>query len=191
MGHDVLAVLAARRARRAISPEPISREALLSLIDAASLAPSCYNKQPWRFIAATGGTELEELRASLSKGNEWALKAPALVAALTKPSLDCRLDEGRDYALFDTGLAVMSLLIQAQSQGLVAHPMAGFDPKAARKALRVPPDYVIICVIAVGKPGAASGLDERQKAMEAAPRSRKPMGSVYAIGAFREEWEAE
>ena len=65
-----------RRARRAYSEEAIGSEVLDRVFNAAILAPSCNNKQSWRFVAFTQGEALENAREALLGGNYWAKKAP-------------------------------------------------------------------------------------------------------------------
>ena len=182
--HASIEEIEARRAFRAISAEPVPEEALRRMLEAAALAPSCSNNQPWRFVAVTGQEALTALRASLSEGNAWARSASLIIAAMTKPSLDCRLDEGRDEALFGLGLACMNLMLQATREGLYAHPIGGFAPRKVRAALGIPEDFVVATLIICGRPGEIAALDERNRARESAPRERRPIEEL----AFRERW---
>jgi nitroreductase len=187
---DLLPELVARRASRLIAPSPLSPEETGLLFEAARLAPSCFNNQPWRFVAAgleaggAPGPGLATLREALGEANRWAAQAPLLVLLATKPSLSCRLDAGRDYAYFDCGLAAMALMLEATRLGLVAHPMAGYSASKAAKALGLPEDFVPLVLIAVGRPGPNEALSPSQAEKEKAPRERKPLGET----AFRGRW---
>ncbi len=172
-----------RRALRALSPEPVPEDQIERILQAAHLAPSCFNHQGWRFVAVSG-EPLAALKEALTEGNKWATRAPLIVAAATKPSLDCRLDEGRDYAAFDLGLAVMNLVLQATHEGLVAHPIAGYAPKKVRAVLGIPEDYVVQALIIIGKRGTDELLSDWQKQRETGPRERKPLEEA----AFRDRW---
>lgn len=180
---DLMKEIAERRAYRGLSPEPLEEGQIQRLLQAAHLAPSCFNKQSWRFVAVTGDA-LTGLRETLAEGNKWATRAPLIVAAVQKPSLDCRLDEGRDYAPFDLGLAVMSLVLQATHEGLVAHPIAGYSPGKVRKTLGIPEDYVVQTLVIVGRKGSDELLSDWQKERETGPRQREPLEKV----AFRNRW---
>jgi len=186
---DHLPELAARRAYRSISAEPLSDAEVESLLEAATLAPSCFNNQPWRLVAARGEA-LDKVREALTEGNRWATRAPLVVVLATKPSLDCRQDEGRDYAYFDTGLAAMALMLEATRMGLYAHPIAGYSPAKVRKAVGLPPDFVPLALVVVGKPGDSSLLAEWQKEREAGPRQRKPLSEVAFDGTWEKPWGA-
>ncbi len=185
---SMLPALTERRARRALSAEPLPEGALGLILEAGTLAPSCYNNQPWRLVASALGDEsLPALRAALAPGNAWALVAPAIVAIAVREADDCRLDDGRDYALLDAGLCAMALMTQATALGLIAHPIAGFSPKKAKAALGVPADHVLPVLVVLARPGgpeALAALEPWQRDAEAAPRERRSLGEV----AFRGSW---
>lgn len=183
----LLPELVERRARRGLSTEAIPHELVTRLLEAATLAPSCFNNQPWR-IVAVDGERLEELKGALNEGNRWATRAPLIAAFATKPSLDCRQDAGRDYAFFDLGMAAMSFMLQATREGLIAHPIAGYSPAKAAKAIGLEADFVLATLIIVGKPGDAELLAEWQMAREKGPRERKPLGEVAFQEAFGRAW---
>jgi len=164
-----------RRAYRSLSVDPIPEDTIQRVLQAATLAPSCYNNQPWRFVAVRDPVTLEAIKAQLSEGNVWAKTAPLIILACTKASLDCRLDEGRDYAFFDLGLATMNLMLQADHEGFVAHPIAGFNPKKTKAACKVPSEYVIVSLIICGKRGENSTLADWQIEREKGARQRKPI----------------
>ncbi|MBN1809556.1 MAG: nitroreductase family protein [Planctomycetes bacterium] len=165
-------LLKARRASRAVSPDPLDEKTVSALVEAARFAPSCYNKQPWRYLFMTSPGALEKARSALAKGNSWALAAPLLVAAYSKPSGDCVLPDGRSYHQFDVGMSVMNLMLQATELGLVARPMAGFKPQAVHDAFGLDPDDQVIIMIAVGRPGDEASLPEKMRNLDDAPRQR-------------------
>jgi nitroreductase len=181
---DLLREIDVRRARRAFSGEKVQDSIIARLMTAATFAPSCFNNQPWRFMMITGEEPLKRIHGALSGGNYWAKKAPLLVVVATKLAFDARLNDGRDYALFGCGLATENLLLQATREGLYAHPMAGFDPLAVKKAFTIPEDYIIICLIAVGYPGSLDGLNENHVAAEHSERDRKPESEVICRDAW-------
>jgi nitroreductase len=177
-----------RRAFRALRTTALTQEALDNIIRAGTYAPSCYNNQPWRVVVSTGSS-LEALKASLSEGNVWATRAPAILAVAVKESDDCRLEDGRDYALFDAGLCAMNMMTQASAEGLVAHPIAGYNPKKAKAALGIPADHVLITLIILARKGELEGEDasllkDWQLERDRGSRQRKPVAET----AFRDNW---
>ena len=176
---DILPSIQSRRSFRALSSEAIPEEVVDRTLTAATLAPSCFNNQPWRFLMVQSPDALAQAREHLSGGNYWASFAPALILVITNPELDCRIPNGdRVYAEFDTGMAVMNLLIQAEVEGLYAHPMAGFNAENMAKAFEIEAPYKLITVIAVGYPGDISRLSEKHTRAEQSERQRKPLSEV-------------
>jgi nitroreductase len=176
--NELIHAITARRARRALSETPIAAETLDRLAQAAVLAPSCANRQPARLLFLTRRASLERARAALTPGNYWAKRAPALVLVFARLDDACRQGDGRDYALFDCGLAAQNLMLQAAAEGLIAHAMAGFDPVALKKEFALPAESIPIVLIALGFPGSEDGLSEKHLTDEHAPQSRKPLSET-------------
>ncbi len=174
---DILACITNRRACRAISTEALAGEEIETIVGAGLLAPSCFNSQPWRIVVASGDT-LAALKESLAESNAWARQSPAIIAVAARESDDCRQDEGRDYGLFDAGLCVMNMLTQATAMDIVAHPIAGFNAKKAKKALGIPGDYILITLVVLGKKGDNPKMTPSQAQAETAPRERKPSSAL-------------
>ncbi len=181
---DVVDAIAVRRAYRAFSDRPIEKEKVAALIEAMRLAPSCSNNQPWRVVVCRHDGLLR-MREALNRGNAWATTAPMILVVTSKPSLDCRLNEGRDYYQFSCGLAVGQMLLRATELGLIAHPIAGYDPGKAKEACGIPVDHVVITIIICGYPGEdLSLLSEKQIAQQKERPKRLPRGEAF----FSERW---
>jgi nitroreductase len=177
---DLISEIKERRAFRALDERQVPRDVQKRILDAAVLAPSCANKQPWRFVVVDEGAALEAVRANLSGGNYWALKAPMYVLAVSGDNFDCDLEDRRHYALFDTGMAVMNLQLQAVREGLTVHPIAGFNDTGLKAALGIPSSHVLITVVVIAYPGSAEGLSEKHLALESSARERKAVEEVMS-----------
>ena len=170
-----------RRALRAIDERrPVPVEVIRRILTAATYAPSCGNMQPWRFVVASEEPALGLVKQGLSGGNYWAKKAPLIILVLTQVDLDCRRDDGRDYAFFDTGMATMALMMQATREGLIAHPIAGYDPVAIKKSLGVPAENTLLTLVNIGYPGPEEHLSEKHREQEHSPRVRKDPAEVIS-----------
>jgi nitroreductase len=184
---EVQQAIETRRARRNIDAAPIPHEEIMELVQAMRLSPSCNNDQPWRVVAAYDEGPLHDLKASLTKGNSWAQRAPLIFAVCARADDDCRLSDRRDYFLFGCGLAVGEMLLRATELGLIAHPIAGYDVAVAKQALGVPDDFVLITLIIIGRPGTdASMLSEKQLLAEKERPVRRALGENF----FRGRWGA-
>jgi nitroreductase len=173
-------LLQTRLGTRAVSPEPLPRDVIDKLVQAAGLAPSCYNKQPWRYLFLSSPEALAKGREVLSEGNRvWAGRAPLLVLAWTRRAEDCVLQDGRAYHQFDLGLSVMSLMLQATELGLAARPMAGFNAGRAREVFELDEDTEPLVMLAIGRPSQEEGhLPEHYRGAGLRPRERKPASDI-------------
>lgn len=173
-----------RRAFRAYSEEPVARDVLVRLAQAAHLAPSSANNQPWRIVTVTDIDTLAQLKETLSGGNYWAKNAPVIAAFVTNPKWSMRLED-RDYAFFELGMAAMAYQIQAVSEGLVVHPIAGFNASEAKGVLGIDTEEVLEILMVVGKPGDIAQLNEKHQQLERSSRNRKPLEHIMAFDAWQ------
>lgn len=181
MSHQLISSIESRRARRAITSQPIDHETLTQLLQAAHLAPSCANNQPWRFVIVEDEAVLDRVKEHLTGGNYWAKVSSAIVAVASRVDLDCQIPDGREYYLFGCGMAAMNLMLQATELGLFAHPIAGFKSKPIKKILNIPEDFTLIALIILGHPTQAHGrLSEKHRGEETAPRDRLPLPDVVS-----------
>ena len=170
--YDIMPEIKARWSPRAFSSDPVTREELMALIEAARYAPSCFNEQPWRFLIADDDVRLEKMRRVLTDSNrEWAGKAPVLILVLSVKVFADKGSENR-WHLFDAGTAWGFLSLEAQRRRLITHAMGGFSARRAREEFDIPEELDVITVIAVGHPGDLDGLSPANRALEF-PQSRK------------------
>ena len=188
---NVKSAIELRRAYRSLQKVEITQEIIKSLGKAASLAPSCFNYQPWRFAFVYDEKILEKLFPALSRGNQtWASKASMIIVAFAKKEDDCIIKGGdfeREYYLFDVGQAVAYLILQATELGLVAHPIAGYDPKLVHEIIAIPTTYTIINLIIIGKKDVSNEfLSEKQKKTELERPTRLPSNKIVYHNRFME-----
>jgi len=139
-----------RRAYRKLKPFDIEPEILQELLKITSLAPSCENNQPWRFVFVYNKEQLQAMQSVFHNRNKWVENAPLLVGAFSKQEFDCSI-ETRDYHLFDTGIATAYLMLRATEMGLVAHPTSYYNEVEAKKIMGIPEEMDLITIIAIGK----------------------------------------
>lgn len=181
------AIINRRKSIRAFNKKVVSRQALTNCLEAARWAPSSSNNQPWRFIVVDkASSSRQKLEETLSRGNAWAKEAPVIVAVCAREKDDPSY-EGSDYFGYDTGMAVMSFMLQAQQEGLRGHQLGGFDHKAAKKALKIPNQYQLFALIPLGHEGKLFNLDIRTRAKEESTRERDPLEDM----AFRDKFGKE
>ena len=181
---DLIQEIEIRRAKRALSDRRIPADIIRRVLTAATFAPSCFNNQSWRFLVVTEDEALKKVHDALSDGNYWVKPAPAVVVVATKLEFGCRLNDRRDYALFDCGLATENLMLQSFKEGLYAHALAGFDPIKIKTAFQIPEAYIVITLVALGYPGDEAGLNEKHRQLENSPRNRKSESEMICYNAW-------
>jgi nitroreductase len=176
-----------RQSKRAYRPTPVPAEALQRILEKTRWAPSCANRQSWQFVIVQDPAVLARFQEALNRGNAWAKKAPVLVAVAARAEDACqRRDEPMSYHLFDCGLAVENFLLASVEEGLMGHPMAGYNSPTARQALGIPEEYAVVCLISLGYPGDIADLDEQTRIKDERPRTRKRLEENF----FFDGWPA-
>jgi nitroreductase len=167
--------------------KPVSRAQVLALIEAARWAPSCNGDEPWRFLVwnrADDEAGWQQVFGLLSENNrKWCDNVPVFMLACAG-SVFGHSGKPNRHAQYDTGMASLSLSLQAVALGLVAHQMGGFDSDKARAAFGVPDGYTPMAMIAVGYQADPAVLPDEVKAKELAPRKRKAVGDCFYAGSW-------
>ena len=170
--HELLGEIVNRWSPRAFSKQAVKEEDIMAIIEAASLAPSCFNEQPWRFLVADTPQSREKMLSIMDEGNQiWAKNAPVLILIAAKKRFD--LDQSKNnYHQFDAGAAWGLLSLEATRRGLQTHAMAGYNKTKARELFSIGEDYSLLVLIAVGYYGDPAELPEKLQKIEA-PGKRK------------------
>jgi nitroreductase len=173
--------LANRRSTRSFLETPIEEEKLRQIMTAAHWSASATNTQPWRFILVRDKAEMERVATGLAPGNAaWSIRCPAYVVVCGRPEdSHYHMKEGKQFYLFELGLAVQSMVLQAHALGLVAHQMGNFTEDVVRDVLGIPEDYKVAVVIALGYRGPPELLPTQElRDREVAVRERKDFSEV-------------
>ncbi len=187
---DIKEAIKNRRAYRSLDPIDVSDELIEDLAKVAQIAPSCMNKQPWRFIFIRDKDQLNELFKTLTPGNKWVEKASLIIAVFSAPQNDCIIGE-RMYYLFDTGMAAAFIILRATELGLVAHPIAGFNEERAKEILGLPKDVRLITLINIGKHSKEINpvLSESMKLGEEQRPPRNPIKDFTFLNTYKEKFK--
>jgi nitroreductase len=183
--HDLLA---SRWSPRAFDAnKPVSREHLTALLEAGRWAPSCNGDEPWRYLIWDRKRDPDGFQKAfecLSENNKkWVKNVPLLMLSCAGSSFEATGKPNR-WTQHDTGMASLSIALQAVALGLVAHQMGGWDVEKARAAFAIPPEYTPMAFIAVGYQAEPEVLDEETKAKELRPRGRKPLAERFYEGGW-------
>lgn len=132
-----------RQSDRKYETRPVDKELVMKCIEAARLAPSACNSQPWKFVIVDDPVLLNEM-ADAAQGmgmNKFSHEAPVIVAVvLEKMNLSASIGsviKDKEYSLLDVGIAVEHFCLQAADLGLGTCIMGWFNEKKVRKMLGI------------------------------------------------------
>jgi nitroreductase len=185
---ELLPPIKERYSGRAFSTQPVEQEKLALCFEAARLAPSSYNEQPWRFVYAHRKDEVAYTRlySVIGEFNHfWVSNAPLLIACFTKTNLTLNGNFNR-HSYYDLGQAVANFVTQATALGLNVRQMGGFDAKKAEELIGVPEGYEAVCILAVGYSAPLETMSEKIQEAEKRPRTRKSMNEIVFNGTWGE-----
>lgn len=155
-----LRLVKARRSVRKFADKPVERDKIITCIEAARLAPSAENVQPWRFIVMDEEEIInnfsEKAFSGIYRYTRWASRAPVLIAIAVQPDwLAHRLGkeiQGTNYYLIDIGIAGEHLVLQALKLGLGTCWIGWFQARKAKKVLKIPRSWKVVALLAMGYP---------------------------------------
>ncbi|MDR0714456.1 MAG: nitroreductase family protein [Bacteroidales bacterium] len=153
-----LEILNRRQSVRAYSDRPVESEKLERCLEAARIAPSACNSQPWKFIVVDDPELKNEIAGYASAGlipmNRFVVQSPVLVVAVRESanftSKVGAMLKDKPYTLMDIGMAVLQFCLQATAEGLGTCIIGWFDEKKVKKTLHIPAGKRAELIIAVG-----------------------------------------
>jgi nitroreductase len=158
----------------------ISSSQLYALIESARWAPSSFNDQPWNFIFCDRNLTPDAYDAALESIVEsqqsWVQNAPLIVICVVRPNYAYN-GKFNDWADYDAGAAAVSMSLQAEELGLMAHQLGGFDPEKVQLAFHLPEGFKPITITAIG-------YETEEGDIGARPRTRKPVEDNFFMGAW-------
>jgi nitroreductase len=141
--------------------KPVEDEKLNAVLNAARLAPTAANKQPFRLIVIrTEGREEELKRIYHAK---WFSDAPLVICACTVPTESWTRKDGRNYVDVDTAIAMDHLILSATDMGLGTCWIAAFDPKTAKRVLKLPDGVEPLLFTPLGYPADEISTKNRKE----------------------------
>ena len=169
---EVLEAIKQAKSVSKFRPDPIPEQKIQTVLNAARLAPSVENLQPWKFIAVTDEDAKRKLAGMVTNGR--LLEAPVVIVACA------RLDEAvgmiggymNSYPV-DLGMALANLTLAATGEGLGTSWVFAFNEEKVRSLLRVPEDARVVGLTPVGTPEAHEP-----------PSGRKHLSEILAYNAY-------
>lgn len=149
---EFLDVIKNRYSIRGYKSDEVEEEKLNFVLEAARLAPTAVNNQPFKLIVIKTMGREEELKRIYPA--DWFVQAPIVICAVTLPNEAWVRKDGKNYAEVDTAIAFDHLILAATSLGLGTCWIAAFDMAAAREVLEIPDNGLPLIFTPLGYPDA-------------------------------------
>lgn len=152
---ELVKIMQQRHSCRKFLDKAVENEKIVACINAASLAPSAWNSQPYHFYVANT-PETVATAAEYCKGdhvNRWVGEAKALVIITQEhANMPTTLGEAarKDFRQYDIGLAIENFLLEATELGLGSCILGCFNEEKLKSSFRIPSPKKIALVIAMG-----------------------------------------
>ena len=144
---------------------PVESQKLEQVLEAARLAPSAVNFQPWHFIVVTQPENLAKIHPTYHR--EWFRTAPVVIIACADHSQSWKRNiDGKDSAEIDVAIAVDHITLQAADLGLGTCWVCNFDTQRCSEALKLPGHIEPVAMIPLGYPAEEKIPVKKRKLLE-------------------------
>jgi nitroreductase len=159
-------LIRARRSIRGYRADPVPEAAVRRMLEAARIAPTAANRQPFQLIVVTDPATRERFREAYDR--DWFWSAPMIVVGCVEPAKAWRRFDGFNAAEVDLSIVMDHLILAATEEGLGTCWICHFDEAKVREILGIPADVRVIAMTPVGFPAA-----------EPRPFLRKPSAELF------------
>ena len=149
---------------RSYQDKVVEDDKVRRVLEAARIAPTAANKQPFSLIVVETRGREEDLKSIYNA--DWFSEAPLVICACAIPSKGWTRRDGRCYVEVDVAIAMDHLILAAANLGLGTCWIAAFDSQAARKILKLPEEVEPLLFTPLGYPADEPQPKSRQKLTE-------------------------
>jgi len=169
-----------RRSVRKFKSDVVPDEVIRRCLEAARLAPSWRNGQPWHFIVVHDRQTIRRLtRANYGGGvaNLWLNDVPVVIVACGEPRMSGKKADQSIY-LVDVAAALEHLVLAATAEGLGTCWVGAFSERRVRKVLGIPGHIRVVALMPVGYPADEKGLYDHLASVGKRQRQRKTLEEI-------------
>ncbi len=161
---EYLDLIRNRYSGRAYTPDPVEDDKLQQVLEAARLAPTAANRQPFQIIVIHTKGRQAELQRIYAR--EWFSQAPLLLCGVGVPRYSWVREDNRRYLDVDVAIVMDHLILAAANLGLGTCWVAAFNAIAAREILKLPDEVEPLIFTPLGYPADQIGIKERKPLSE-------------------------
>jgi nitroreductase len=161
---EFMQLIKARFSVRTYKPDPVPDDVLQQVLDAAHLAPSAKNLQPYQLIVIqTQGREEELMRVY---NRDWFVQPPLVVCIVVTPSEAWSRGDGKNFCYVDAAIAMDHLILAATDLGLGTCWIGAFNVDVAREVLGLPDGVEPVVFTPLGYPDEPPTVKRRKDLSE-------------------------
>lgn len=160
---------------RKYAPVAVEKEKIEYILEAARLAPSAVNYQPWHFLLVTETEGCEKVHKCYPR--EWIKSASCFIIVCGDHSLSWKRGDGKDHMDIDTAIAAEHICLAATEQGLGTCWVCNFDDDLCRELFNCPDAVEPVVIIPIGYPATPDMF-------EATPKKRKSVEEIIKRETF-------
>jgi len=149
---------------RSYQSQPVEREKMNRVLEAARLAPSASNRQEWRFVVVQNSNTRQHLMKA-AKGQAFVGEAPVIIACCAKTDnhiMTC----GQVCYPIDTAIAIEHMALEATAEGLGTCWVGAFHEDQVKEILGIPQDIRVVELLALGYPAKRPSTDKDRLSIE-------------------------
>lgn len=176
---EIHPLLKRRWSPRSFTTQPVDKQALQRIFEAARWAPSSSNDQPWRFIVGQKGEKTWDMifETLVDFNQKWAKLAPVLGLSIGN-TISKKSGRPSKIYPYDVGQSMAYITFQAMQEGLFMHQMGGLDTDKAARLFNVPESFKVLTAFAIGHKGDPDLLEPDFEKMEKGERSRLELKEI-------------
>lgn len=169
-----LEIAKARQSVRAYTNKAVENEKIIRCLEAARMAPSACNSQPWKFIVVND-TELKNTIADATNNrvlplNHFTKQAPVhIVVVRESANSTSKMGEiirNKTFTLIDVGIATEHFCLQAETEGLGTCILGWFNEKRVKQLLHIPKSKRAELIITLGYPASVEKREKKRRDLE-------------------------
>ncbi|MDR2139169.1 MAG: nitroreductase family protein [Tannerella sp.] len=173
---ELIDIIRKRCSIRSYASRAVEKEKIEYMLEAARLAPSACNLQPWRFIVVESPEGKEKIRTCYER--DWFRTAPLYIVACCDHRHSWKRSfDGKDHADIDVAIATEHLCMAAAEQDLGTCWVCHFDVQRCARLFRLPEGVEPVALIPAGYPSEPD-------LFEHTPKIRKPANEVIVRESF-------
>jgi len=151
---EVFEAIQKRYSVRRYLKKNVPSDLMSKVLEAARLAPSASNRQPWHFIVVTD----KEKKKKIAQSGRWAGfidGAPAVIIALGDH------ETAPKWYPVDVTIAMEHIVLEATELGLGTCWVGSFEEDLVKDILKIPEKYTVVAILSIGYPSEKENLDSK------------------------------